>query len=134
MSLILLKISNHENKFFKLRITAISCWHQCRDVNPWIWKVHEGFSGRFSFGDPIGIGPTASLILCAIAEFIAPLILIVGWKTRLFAIISVINMLVAFIISHDGDPFAKKEKAFIYLIAFVFICFSGAGKYSVDKH
>ena len=97
-------------------------------------KFMKVLAGDFSFADPIGIGPTASLILCTIAEFIAPLILIVGWKTRLFAIISVINMLVAFIISHDGDPFAKKEKAFIYLIAFVFICFSGAGKYSVDKH
>ena len=97
-------------------------------------KFMKVLAGDFSFADPIGIGPTASLILCAIAEFIAPLILIVGWKTRLFAIISVINMLVAFIISHDGDPFAKKEKAFIYLIAFVFICFSGAGKHSVDKH
>ncbi|MDG2503806.1 MAG: DoxX family protein, partial [Flavobacteriaceae bacterium] len=80
------------------------------------------------------IGPTASLILCTLAEFIAPLLLIVGWKTRWFALLASINMLVAFIIAHDGDPFAKKEKAFLYLIVFIFFYFSGAGKYSLDKH
>mgnify|MGYP000453735000 CR=1 FL=1 len=36
-------------------------------------KFMKVLAGDFSFGDPIGIGPTASLILCAIAEFIAPI-------------------------------------------------------------
>tara|TARA_Y100000389_G_scaffold162143_1_gene164819 strand:- start:77 stop:451 length:375 start_codon:yes stop_codon:yes gene_type:complete len=97
-------------------------------------KLLKVLAGDFSFGDPIGIGPTASLILCTLAEFIAPLLLIVGWKTRWFALLASINMLVAFIIAHDGDPFAKKEKAFLYLIVFIFFYFSGAGKYSLDKH
>ncbi len=39
-------------------------------------KFMKVLAGDFSFGDPIGIGPTASLILCAIAEFIAPIFLI----------------------------------------------------------
>jgi putative oxidoreductase len=97
-------------------------------------KFMKVLSGDFSFGDPIGIGSTASLILCAFAEFIVPILMIVGWKTRWFSLIAAINMLVALLIAHDGDPFAKKEKAFLYLIIFVFIYFSGAGKYSVDKH
>ena len=96
-------------------------------------KFMKVLAGDFSFADPIGIGPTASLILCTLAEFIAPLLLIVGWKTRWFALLASINMLVAFIIAHDGDAFAKKEKAFLYLIAFILIYFAGAGKYSVDK-
>ena len=97
-------------------------------------KLLKVLAGDFSFGDPIGLGPTFSLILCTLAEFVAPLFLIIGWKTRWFALLASINMLVAFIIAHDGDAFAKKEKAFLYLIAFIFIYFSGAGKYSVDKH
>jgi len=97
-------------------------------------KFMKVLSGDFSFGDPIGIGSTASLILCAFAEFIVTILMIVGWKTRWFSLIAAINMLVALLIAHDGDPFAKKEKAFLYLIIFVFIYFSGAGKYSVDKH
>ena len=96
-------------------------------------KFMKVLAGDFSFGDPIGIGPTASLILCAIAEFIAPIFLIVGWKTRWFSLIAVINMLVAFIIAHDGDPFSKKEKSFLFLIAFVFLYFTGPGKYSIDR-
>ncbi len=97
-------------------------------------KFMKVLAGDFSFGDPIGLGPTFSLILCTLAEFVAPLFLIIGWKTRWFALLAAINMLVAFIIAHDGDPFAKKEKAFLYLIAFIFFYFSGAGKYSLDKH
>ena len=96
-------------------------------------KFMKVLAGDFSFGDPIGIGPTASLILCAIAEFIAPIFLIVGWKTRWFSLIAVINMLVAFIIAHDGDPFSKKEKSFLFLIAFVVLYFTGPGKYSIDR-
>ena len=42
-------------------------------------KFMKILAGDFSFGDPIGIGPTASLILCTIAEFIAPLFLIAGF-------------------------------------------------------
>ena len=96
-------------------------------------KFMKVLAGDFSFGDPIGIGPTASLILCAIAEFIAPIFLIVGWKTRWFSLIAAINMLVAFIIAHDGDPFSKKEKSFLFLIAFVVLYFTGPGRYSVDR-
>tara|TARA_B100001093_G_scaffold175037_1_gene167815 strand:- start:10 stop:141 length:132 start_codon:yes stop_codon:yes gene_type:complete len=42
-------------------------------------------------------------------------------------------MLVAFTIAHDGDPFSRKEKAFVYLIAFLTLYFTGPGKYSLDK-
>lgn len=89
--------------------------------------------GNFDFGDPIGIGPTASLILAAIGEFIAPILVILGWKTRLVTLFPTITMLVAFVIAHDGDPFAKKEKALMYLIAFLTLYFTGPGKYSLGK-
>ena len=96
-------------------------------------KFMKVLAGDFSFGDPVGIGPTASLILCAIAEFIAPFFLIIGWKTRWFSLIAAINMLIAFIIAHYGDPFPRKEKAFLFLIAFAALYFSGPGKYAIDK-
>ena len=96
-------------------------------------KFMKVLAGDLSFGDPIGIGPTASLILCAIAEFITPIFLIVGWKTRWLSLIAAINMLVAFIIAHDGDLFSKKEKSFLFLIAFVVLYFTGPGRYSIDR-
>ena len=96
-------------------------------------KFLKVIQGNFEFGDPIGIGPTFSLILAAIGEFIAPILIILGWKTRLATIFPTLTMLVAFAIAHDGDPFSRKEKAFAYLIAFLTLYFTGSGKYSLGK-
>lgn len=96
-------------------------------------KFLKVIQGNFEFGDPIGIGPTFSLILAAIGEFIAPILIILGWKTRLATIFPTITMIVAFVIAHDGDPFSKKEKAFVYLIAFLTLYFTGPGKYSLGR-
>ncbi|MDC0515462.1 DoxX family protein [Flavobacteriaceae bacterium] len=96
-------------------------------------KFLKVIQGNFEFGDPIGIGPTFSLILAAIGEFIAPILIIIGWKTRLATIFPTLTMLVAFTIAHDGDPFLRKEKAFVYLIAFLTLYFTGPGKYSLGK-
>jgi len=96
-------------------------------------KFLKVIQGNFEFGDPIGIGPTFSLILVAIGEFIAPILIILGWKTRLATIFPTLTMLVAFTISHEGDLFSKKEKAFVYLIAFLTLYFTGPGKYSLGK-
>ena len=88
---------------------------------------------NFKFSDPIGIGISPSLILASFGEFIAPIFIIIGWKTRLFSIFPAVTMLVAFTIAHDGDPFSRKEKSLMYLIAFIVIYFTGPGKYSIDK-
>ena len=96
-------------------------------------KFLKVIQGDFEFGDPIGIGPTLSLILTVIAEFIAPILIILGWKTRIASLFPTITMIVAFFIVHDGDPFSRKEKAFVYLIAFLTIYLTGPGKYSLDK-
>ena len=90
-------------------------------------------NGNFKFSDPIGIGISPSLFLASFGEFIAPIFIIIGWKTRLFTIFPVFTMIVAFAIAHDGDPFSRKEKSLMYLIAFIVIYFIGPGKYSVDK-
>jgi len=96
-------------------------------------KFLKVVQGNFQFGDPIGIGPGFSLVLAALGEFVAPILIILGWKTRLATIFPSLTMLVAFAIAHDGDPFSKKEKAFIYLIAFLTLYFTGPGKYSLGK-
>ena len=96
-------------------------------------KFLRVINGNFKFSDPLGIGTSSSLILASFGEFIAPIFIIVGWKTRLFSIFPAFTMLVAFTIVHDGDPFSRKEKSLMYLIAFIAIYFTGPGKYSVDK-
>jgi|SRR5690606_25894611 len=96
-------------------------------------KLQKLISGNFEFGDPIGIGSTPSLFLAVIGEFICPILIIVGFKTRWATVPTIITMLVAALIVHGADPFNVKEKAVLFLIAFVTVLMLGPGKYSLDK-
>ncbi len=89
-------------------------------------------SGNIKFADPFGISATPSLILSVFAEFVCSVLLILGLGVRLAAIPLIINMLVAILHAHAGQPFAKKELAVIYLVIFLGFFILGAGKYSVD--
>lgn len=86
------------------------------------------------FGNPIGIGSTPSLFLATLAEFVCPILIIFGFKTRLAAIPTAFTMAVAAFIAHGADPFQKKEMALLYLMAFVVIALAGPGKFSVDRN
>lgn len=91
------------------------------------------FTDPTDFGDPIGLGPTISLILAVIGEFVAPILIIIGYKTKLAAIPALITMLVAAFVVHASDPIGTKEKALLYAVCYLAIAFTGAGKYSIDK-
>lgn len=90
-------------------------------------KVQKIFGGDFTFMDPIGIGEAPSLVLATFGEFLFPLLVILGFKTRLASIPVAITMLVAYF-AHPN------ELAIVYLIGFASIALTGAGKYSLDKN
>ena len=96
-------------------------------------KFQKLISGNFEFGDPISIGAAPSLFLAVLGEFICPILLIIGFKTRWVAIPSAITMLVVVLIVHAEDPFGNKEKALLYLVFFIAIILLGPGKFSVDR-
>ncbi len=97
-------------------------------------KLMNVFSGNFQFGDPIGLGPTLSLILAAFAEGICSLLIIFGFYTRAAALVLTINMGVAFLFVHlFNDPFGRMELALVYLAIFLTIFLLGPGKYSIDS-
>lgn len=96
-------------------------------------KIQKLFSSPIEFGDPIGVGPTLSLILALIGEVVAPILIIVGFKTRLAAIPAFITMAVAAFIVHAEDAFGTKEKALLYAMIFLVIFLAGPGKISFDK-
>jgi putative oxidoreductase len=41
-------------------------------------------------------------------------------------------MAVISFVVHADDPFSNQEKGLLFLVIFVFLMFSGPGKYSVD--
>lgn len=96
-------------------------------------KLMKLLDGDFSFGDPIGIGAIASLILTVFAEAICAALVLIGYKARLACIPLIITMLVAVFVVHAPDPLGRKELGIVYLIAFTVIALMGPGKYSIDR-
>src|SRR5690554_7257382 len=90
-------------------------------------------SNPSEFADPLGIGGTLSLILVLIAEVIAPVLVIIGFKTKLATIPIILTMLTAALVFHSQDPFGVIEKALLYVVAFTVILLAGPGKYAIDK-
>lgn len=96
-------------------------------------KFQKLISGNMEFADPIGIGSGPSLFLAVIGEFLAPILIIIGYKTKFATIPALITMLVAAILVHGADPFKTQEKAWLYAVIFAVILLVGPGKYSLDK-
>jgi putative oxidoreductase len=100
-------------------------------------------------GDPIGLGPHLTLILATVAEFLGPLLVMVGLFTRFAAVPPVIAMAVAALVVHAPHPWSaetaamaffagtsevwfSKEPALVYLFPFLCLVFTGAGRFSLD--
>lgn len=97
-------------------------------------KISRLFADKIEFPDPLGVGALISLLLVILGEVIAPALIIIGFRTRLFSIFPAITMLVAAFIVHLDDPFARKEKALLFAMCFIVIFLVGPGKYSIDKN
>jgi putative oxidoreductase len=96
-------------------------------------KIETLFADTVSFSDPLGIGAILSLVLVLIAEVIAPIFIIIGYRTKIAALFPIIMTTVALLMVHFNDPFAKKEKAVFFLLAFLVVFLAGPGKYSIDR-
>jgi putative oxidoreductase len=89
-------------------------------------------SGQWWEADPIGLGPHLSLVGVTFAEFFCALFVALGILTRPAAVVVVFNMIVAALVIHGGDPFAKKEMALLYVLIFAVLVFTGGGRFSLD--
>jgi len=96
-------------------------------------KIDRLFESPIKFVNVFGMGDTITLILTLIGEVIAPIFIIIGYKTRWAAIPSAITMAVAAFVIHAKDNLGTKEHALLFLIAFVAIMLAGPGKYSLDR-
>lgn len=73
-----------------------------------------------------------------VGEVVAPLMVIVGYKARLGALLMAINMLFAIVLAHTGDLFSLSEHGgwsvelqMFYLLTAVAVLFLGSGRHAV---
>jgi putative oxidoreductase len=88
-------------------------------------------------------------VLVVLAEFFCALLVMLGCATRLAAVPVVASMAVAAFVAHAGDPWSSetavkaffagesktwssKEPALLFLIPFLALVFTGAGRFSID--
>jgi len=99
---------------------------------PKLLKLLAG--GEIKFYDFAGLGPEISLALAVFGEFVAPLALIAGYKTRWFAVPAAFTMLVAAFGAHWADALGDKEHSLLFAIPFLATMFLGSGEYSLDAY
>jgi putative oxidoreductase len=98
------------------------------------WGKLQGIlEGDLGFADPIGIGEVPSLFLTVFAEFVCGILVALGLFTRLALVPLLITMGVAVFIIHAEDPFSKQELGLLFLIPYLTLFLTGAGKFSLDK-
>ena len=75
-----------------------------------------------------------------VGEFIAPLLLIIGWKSRIWALIIAFNMLMSIIIGHRDIAFKLNdfgawmiELNVFFMMAALALVFLGAGRFSLSR-
>ncbi len=84
------------------------------------------------FYDLMGLGGELSLWLAILAEVGCSILVLLGLATRLAVIPLIVTMLVAVFVIHAADPFIKQEMGLHYLLVYVVLLLTGAGKYSID--
>ncbi|HTW87039.1 MAG TPA: DoxX family protein [Candidatus Binataceae bacterium] len=86
------------------------------------------------FPDPIHIGSHAGLIFALVCDAICSILIILGFATRLAALLIVINLAVAFALVHRFGMFGPHngELAFLYFGAALVLVITGGGRFSID--
>lgn len=96
-------------------------------------KLQNLMSDNPQFASIFGMGEILSLVLATIIEIVLPVLIIIGYKTRIASIPIILTMLVAAFVYHANDPIGVKEKSLLFMCGFITIALAGAGKYSIDK-
>ena len=96
-------------------------------------KMFGGLSGFTEGVAGMGIPfPQVLAFLAAFAESFGALFLLLGLLTRPMAFMIVCTMGVAVFSAHGGQPFAKQEMAWLYLVPALMFMLKGSGKWSLD--
>lgn len=85
------------------------------------------------FANPIGIGSFTSLVMITATEVGASILVILGLLTRPVAFVLMFAMAVAAFIVHSPFTFSGSELPLVYLMVYLTLVITGAGKYSLDR-
>lgn len=104
-----------------------------------IAKLIHGLSGIQNLLESKGL-PAILSYGVYIGEVIVPLLIIIGYRTRLASVVFIVNMLFALLLVHANDVFSLNqtggwalELIGLYLFGAAALFFTGAGKYAVSK-
>lgn len=122
------------SKYNSLALAVLRIGASAMMLTHGIPKIEKLFDTPIQFPDPLGIGPLFSLLLTILGEVVAPILIIIGLKSRFASIIALITMLVAAFVVHANDPFGQKEKALLFALCFLVVFLAGPGKFSIDKN
>jgi putative oxidoreductase len=96
-------------------------------------KILHGISFLLENMGPVGYA-------VYIGEVLAPLAILLGWRTRIAAVVFAVNCIVAIAVAHAQDLFSISEHGgyanellMLYLLGAVALFFTGAGKYSISN-
>ena len=85
--------------------------------------------------------PQAVAYLVFIGEILAPLLLILGYKTRFAALMVIATMFTAIYLVHPNDLTTltkvgalKLETIYFFILTSLVLLFMGPGKYSIDRN
>ena len=95
-------------------------------------KLQNLLAGSTDFPDPLHVGIKVSMGLTIFAEFFCSILLILGLFTRLALIPLIICMVVIIFVVSAGESLGDREHAIMYLIAYIALFLTGAGKFSID--
>lgn len=83
--------------------------------------------------DPLGLGGEFSTYYAIFANVFCALLVALGFFTRFAALVIISITLTGLVIVHFHDAANIQDTPLIYSIAFGFIAYMGAGKYSLDN-
>ncbi len=127
MNSIISRFSHLGLPIFRIAVSLMMMTHG------WAKLMKLTAGGEIKFYNFMGMGPELSLGLAVIGELFAPLLIIIGFKTRYAAFPAMFTMAIAAFVVHGGDPLDEKELALCYFFSFLLIFLTGPGAYSLDN-
>ncbi|WDF81130.1 DoxX family protein [Mucilaginibacter sp. KACC 22773] len=102
-------------------------------LNHGLPKVPMLLNGPVKFFTVFGMSPSVSLTLTLFAQVVCSALVLFGIVTRLALVPLIATMLVALVVIHRGEPFARMEPALHFLLVYIVLFLTGPGKYAVDR-